>query len=77
MPESEPRDAEPVEGASGQDEMDRSEEENEGERPRGISCPRCPTAKEVEEHNLTHCPPRSWCDHCVKGQFKDQPHKLS
>ena len=53
------------------------EEGNEGERPRGIAAPYRPTAQEVEEHNLTHCPPRSWCDHCVKGQSKDQQHRLS
>ena len=53
------------------------EEGNEGETPRGVEVPHRPTAQEVEEHNLTHCPPRSWCDHCVKGQTKDQPHRLS
>ena len=33
-----------------------------------------PTSKEVEEHELTHCPYRAWCDHCVKGQAKDDGH---
>ena len=37
--------------------------------------PHRPSTKEVEEHNLTHCPPRAWCDHCVKGQFKDRQHR--
>ena len=39
--------------------------------------PARPTAKEIEAHNLTHCPPRAWCDHCVRGQFKDRPHRTS
>jgi hypothetical protein len=36
--------------------------------------PNKPTAKEVEDHELTHCPYRAWCDHCVKGQAKDDGH---
>ena len=36
--------------------------------------PSMPTAKDVEDHDLTHCPYRSWCDHCVKGQAKDDGH---
>lgn len=34
-----------------------------------------PTQQEIEDHELSHCPPRSWCDHCVKGQAKDDPSK--
>ena len=34
-----------------------------------------PTQQEIEDHELSHCPPRSWCDHCVKGQMKDDPSK--
>ena len=37
-------------------------------------CPRQPTQKEREEHEVTHCPPQSWCDHCVKGQAKNEAH---
>ena len=29
-----------------------------------------PSAGEVCEHNLTHLPYRSWCEHCVKGRGK-------
>ena len=36
--------------------------------------PGTPTSKMVEEHELTHCPYRAWCDHCVKGQAKDDGH---
>ena len=48
--------------------------EDEGQAQRALGAPRTPRAKEVEAHELTHCPPRSWCDHCVKGQSKDRPH---
>lgn len=67
----------PASGSSDQHGPVLVEEGNEGERPRGIAAPYRPTAQEVEEHNLTHCPPRSWCDHCVKGQSKDQQRRLS
>ena len=48
--------------------------EDEVQAPRAAKAPRAPSAREVESHELTHCPPRTWCDHCVKGQSKDLPH---
>ena len=38
--------------------------------PHGIK----PSQKEVEEHERTHLPFRSWCEHCVKGKAKSHPH---
>ena len=29
--------------------------------------------EEVDEHNLTHCPYRSWCPICVEAQGKEDP----
>ena len=43
--------------------------------PRAARSPAKPGAKEVEDHDLSHCPPRSWCVHCVKGQAKDFRHE--
>ena len=34
-----------------------------------------PTDKEVEEHNVTHLPHRSWCPVCVKARGKEVAHK--
>ena len=48
----------------------------EADQPRMVTSPRTPTQRERDEHDLTHCPPRSWCDHCVRGQAKDDPHRL-
>ena len=48
----------------------------EAEVQRPAVSPKMPSAAEREAHELTHCPPRSWCDHCVKGQSKDDPHRL-
>ena len=30
--------------------------------------PTKPSAADVEEHNVTHMPCRSWCDSCVEGR---------
>jgi hypothetical protein len=46
----------------------------EGEKMRAVRAPHRPTPREVEDHELTHCPYRAWCDHCVRGQAKDRPH---
>lgn len=32
-----------------------------------------PTKKEREEHEATHCPYRSWCRHCVRGEAEIRP----
>ena len=37
--------------------------------------PTLPSMKEIEEHNLTHSPYRSWCPACVLGQARNDPHK--
>lgn len=34
-----------------------------------------PTEEEVERHNITHVPYRSWCKHCVQGKGKSRAHK--
>ena len=47
---------------------------DEGQVQRVFRAPGTPSKAEVEEHALTHCPYRSWCDHCVRGQAKDGHH---
>ena len=58
------------------DENDESgEEERAGERvPRRVQDPRLPTREEIEQHNLTHLPFRSWCLHCLRGKGEANPH---
>ena len=46
----------------------------EAEKPIAMKAPMRPTAKDIADHDLTHCPPRTWCDHCIRGQSKDYPH---
>ena len=36
--------------------------------------PTQPTRKEIQEHVLTHLPPRSWCRHCLRGSGTSLPH---
>ena len=38
----------------------------EADMPRIVKSPRTPTPLEIDEHELTHCPPRSWCGWCVR-----------
>lgn len=76
-----------VGGANG--ELDEAEAEEHGEEDyECIPCeqgdkaiprrhPGDPTEKEVREHNLTHCPFRSWCPICAEAQGKEDPHYRS
>ena len=36
--------------------------------------PVLPSEAEVEQHELTHLPFRSWCRHCVRAEGKESPH---
>ena len=63
-----------VEGSG--DDLQAGVQPWEAEQPRMVTSPKTPTQPDRDEHELTHCPPRSWCDHCVRGQAKDDPHRL-
>ena len=39
--------------------------------------PGCPTAEELERHNMTHMPYRAWCPICVEAKGKEDPHRLN
>ena len=39
------------------------------------STPLKPSAQEVDEHNVTHLPYRSWCNHCVRGRGRALAHQ--
>ena len=40
-----------------------------------INSPIRPTRKEFEEHAVSHFPFRSWCEACVRGKAKANPHR--
>ena len=44
-------------------------------RPRFRPCQPTPLAAEVEAHNRTHVPYRSWCPHCVRGRGRADAHR--
>ena len=62
----------PVEDEAGED---RDEEEEEAGMRKCVRMqdPKLPSKTEVEEHNITHLPFRSWCRHCVRGRGKEMP----
>ena len=45
------------------------------EPPNKASNPRLPSAADVEEHNRTHIPYRSWCKWCVLGRGRGIQHR--
>ena len=65
---------EPGEGGEHQEELELEEEAQRATTVRG---PFQPTQKEVEEHELTHLPPRDWCPWCVRGRGLSAAHSRS
>ena len=43
---------------------------------KAMSGPVKPTAKMVEDHNVSHLPFRNWCSACVRGRGRSQQHRL-
>ena len=37
--------------------------------------PTTPTRKDKEEHEITHIPYRSWCEHYARGRGRHKSHK--
>ena len=69
-------------GAKSQDVQDElveasqeGREDSETQTPRAAKAPYTPSQREVDEHNLVHCPYRAWCEACVRGQAKDDCHR--
>ena len=52
----------------------QANEDHETEVMRTVRSPAEPSQAERDEHDLTHCTYRSWCDACVRGQAKDDAH---
>ena len=47
---------------------------NEGRDMKIFRSPLLPSKADVEHHELTHCPYRSWCRHCVRGRGVEASH---
>ena len=57
------------------DDQEREGVVAQGERARPLPQPRLPSRQEVQEHELTHIPFRSWCAHCVRGAGRSDAHR--
>ena len=54
---------------------DDEEQEEEHQKARAMASPDSPSRREVEDHNLTHIPFRSWCNHWLRGRGRKGAHK--
>ena len=45
------------------------------EKPKHCLDPNEPTEQQRAQHNLTHLPYRSWCEHCVRAKGKERQSK--
>ena len=43
--------------------------------PKRVQDPKMPSQADVEQHNLTHLPYRSWCNHCIRWRGEATPHR--
>ena len=57
------------------EEIGDEDQEEEHLKARAIAGPDLPSRREVEQHNLTHFPFRSWCNHCWRGRRRRSAHK--
>ena len=55
-------------------EDDDIKAEEEGVKHKEVRPPGEPSKSEVEHHEMTHIPYRSWCAHCVRGRGKSAHH---
>ena len=54
--------------------MGDEEQQEEHLKASAIASLHLPSRREVEEHNLTHIPFRSWCNHCLRGRGRRRRH---
>ena len=66
--------AEDIEGPD-VEQGDAEDLELEAEEFKCLPCPVLPTKAEVDAHNVTHLPFRSWCSACVRGRGKSVGHR--
>ena len=57
--------------------LEEEETEEEGLKPTPVWQPIQPTKREIQEHELTHIPYRSWCIHCVKARGRSDQHRAN
>ena len=74
LEDEDPQDA--IDAVAADSEINKEElEHEEADSPIVAPDPGQPTQKEIDEHRVDHAQFRSWCEHCVKGRARGQPHK--
>ena len=63
-----------VRGEGKDEDHHGAEDSGETRAARPSVQPRMPTIEKRREHERTHCPYRSWCEHCVRGQGCEYGH---
>ena len=63
-----------TEGGYVDEDCEGEEDSGEVRASRGLGQPRLPSERERREHELTHCPFRCWCEHCVRGAGSEYRH---
>ena len=64
------------EGEAEEQECEEDDEVETGKRmPARMADPQLPTEEEVQMHQLTHLPYRSWCCQCIRGRGKALEHR--
>jgi hypothetical protein len=66
--------AQPSRPGSSDDHL-KLDESEESRKPNVKRLPPQVAQEEVDRHNVTHLPFRSWCQHCVRGKATDDHHK--
>jgi hypothetical protein len=66
--------APPLPAGSSSDHM-KLDESEESRKPNAKRVPLPVAQEEIDRHNVTHLPFRSWCQHCVRGKATDDHHK--
>ena len=51
------------------------EDTTQATKAKALTMPKQPSQQDVQEHNLTHLPCRSWCPICVRGRGKSTSHQ--
>ena len=61
-------------GTSAVADADGEEVEGGSRKTKKMNDPKKPSKEDVDEHDKTHLPFRSWCRHCVRGRGKEMAH---
>ena len=68
-------DCSPVSIEAAEEEEGEETDSCEGRKSVGRKSQKEPTKVEKEEHERTHCPYRSWCEHCVRARARNGHHR--